>query len=189
MNSIKESFDNLPVAVCFFDKRGVVRLMNRRMLSVGAELLGSGVQTLEELHRALDTPPESIERLDAEMGVYKFPSGTVLRFVERQITDKSGGSYTEVTASDVTRLVTLQQELRKERCSNQSFNLFAVSRQLSALVAETNAGSKRKMFLMTFAIWIGAEVFRTDIQRCAAVGTELSVRTNSGTATRTDRHL
>ena len=49
MNSIKESFDNLPVAVCFFDKRGVVRLMNRRMLSVGAELLGSGVQTLEEL--------------------------------------------------------------------------------------------------------------------------------------------
>ena len=67
MNSIKESFDNLPVAVCLFDKRGVVRLMNRRMLSVGAELLGSGVQTLEELHRALDTPPESIERLDAEM--------------------------------------------------------------------------------------------------------------------------
>lgn len=45
------------------------------------------------------------------------------------------------------------------------------------------------MFLMTFAIWIGAEVFRTDIQRCAAVGTELSVRTNSGTATRTDRHI
>ena len=123
MNSIKESFDNLPVAVCFFDKRGVVRLMNRRMLSVGAELLGSGVQTLEELHRALDTPPESIERLDAEMGVYKFPNGTVLRFVERQITDKSGGSYTEVTASDVTRLVTLQQELRKENARLEDANL------------------------------------------------------------------
>ena len=123
MNSIKESFDNLPVAVCFFDKRGVVRLMNRRMLSVGAELLGSGVQTLNELRRALDTPPESIERLDAEMGVYKFPNGTVLRFVERQITDKSGGSYTEVTASDVTRLVTLQQELRKENARLEDANL------------------------------------------------------------------
>lgn len=123
MNSIKESFDNLPVAVCFFDKRGVVRLMNRRMLSVGAELLGSGVQTLEELRRALDTPPEPIERLDAEMGVYKFPNGTVLRFVERQITDKSGGSYTEVTASDVTRLVTLQQELRKENARLEDANL------------------------------------------------------------------
>lgn len=123
MNSIKESFDNLPVAVCFFDKRGVVRLMNRRMLSVGAELLGSGVQTLNELRRALDTPPETIERLDAEMGVYKFPNGTVLRFVERQITDKSGGSYTEVTASDVTRLVTLQQELRKENARLEDANL------------------------------------------------------------------
>ena len=81
------------------------------------------MQTLEELHRALDTPPESIERLDAEMGVYKFPSGTVLRFVERQITDKSGGSYTEVTASDVTRLVTLQQELKKENARLEDANL------------------------------------------------------------------
>ena len=93
------------------------------------------------------------------------------------------GGSAKAPASSTSR------SLEKERCSNQSFNLFAVSRQLSALVAETNAGSKRKMFLMTFAIWIGAEVFRTDIQRCAAVGTELSVRTNSGTATRTDRHL
>lgn len=46
-----------------------------------------------------------------------------LMFVERQITDKSGGSYTEVTASDVTRLVTLQQELRKENARLEDANL------------------------------------------------------------------
>ena len=32
MDRIKESFDNLPIAACFFDKNGVVRLINRRML-------------------------------------------------------------------------------------------------------------------------------------------------------------
>ena len=47
----------------------------------------------------------------------------MLRFVERQITDKSGGSYTEVTASDVTRLVTLQQELKKENARLEDANL------------------------------------------------------------------
>ena len=32
MDRIKESFDSLPIAACFFDKNGVVRLINRRML-------------------------------------------------------------------------------------------------------------------------------------------------------------
>ncbi len=122
MDPIKESFDNLPVAVCFFDERGVVRLINRRMLNVSAALLGSGVQSLEELRRALDAPPGATERLYAGMGVYRFPDGTVLRFAQRQITDKSGGRLTEVTASDVTRLVTLQQELQKENARLENAN-------------------------------------------------------------------
>ncbi len=36
MNVIKESFDNLPAAVCIFNDKGLVRLMNHRMLMVGA---------------------------------------------------------------------------------------------------------------------------------------------------------
>lgn len=46
MNVIKESFDNLPAAVCIFNDKGLVRLMNHRMLMVGAMFFGSGVQTL-----------------------------------------------------------------------------------------------------------------------------------------------
>ena len=57
MNAIKESFDNLPAAICFFNEKGLVRLMNRRMLAVGAMLLGSGIQTLGELRDALVQPP------------------------------------------------------------------------------------------------------------------------------------
>ena len=29
MDRIKESFDSLPIAACFFDKNGVVRLLTR----------------------------------------------------------------------------------------------------------------------------------------------------------------
>ena len=53
MNAIKESFDNLPAAICIFSSKWLVRLMNRRMLAVGAMLLGSGIQTLGELQAVL----------------------------------------------------------------------------------------------------------------------------------------
>ena len=44
MDRIKESFDNLPIAACFFDKNGVVRLINRRMLAIANWLQKGGFQ-------------------------------------------------------------------------------------------------------------------------------------------------
>ena len=114
MNAIKESFDNLPTAACFFDSKGLVRLMNRRMLDVGAALLGSGIQTLAELHAALAEPPETVAVVDAAMGVYQFPDGVMLRFEEKEILDRYGRPFTQVTAADVTELVALQRELKAE---------------------------------------------------------------------------
>ena len=114
MNAIKESFDNLPTAACFFDRKGLVCLMNRRMLDVGAALLGSGIQTLAELHAALAEPPETVAVVDAAMGVYQFPDGGMLRFEEKEILDRYGRPFTQVTAADVTELVALQGKLKEE---------------------------------------------------------------------------
>ncbi len=114
MNIIKESFDNLPIAVCFFDSRGIVRLVNRRMLAVGAALLGSGIQTLSELRDALAAPPKGVAVLDAAQRIYRFPDGTALRFSEEGITDADGCVYTQVTAADVTELMERQARLREE---------------------------------------------------------------------------
>ena len=111
MNAIKESFDNLPTAICIFSDKRLVRLVSRRMLSVGAMLLGSGIQTLGELQAALAQPPESV-KLDASMpGVYHFPDGSALRFSERKITDRDGQHYTEVIASDVSGLMAVRGQL------------------------------------------------------------------------------
>ena len=58
MNIIKESFDNLPIGICFFDSRGIIRLINKKMLSIGCILLDGGFQTLRELRSALQSLPE-----------------------------------------------------------------------------------------------------------------------------------
>ena len=51
MDRIKESFDSLPIAACFFDENDVVRLVNRRMLAIANWLRKGGIQTLEEIDR------------------------------------------------------------------------------------------------------------------------------------------
>ena len=53
MDRIKESFDSLPIAACFFDKNGVVRLINRRMLAIANWLQKGGIQSLAEMQSAL----------------------------------------------------------------------------------------------------------------------------------------
>ena len=53
MDRIKERFDSLPIAACFFDKNGVVRLINRRMLAIANWLRKGGIQSLAEMRNAL----------------------------------------------------------------------------------------------------------------------------------------
>ena len=114
MNAIKESFDNLPAAICIFSSNGLVRLMNRRMLSVGTMLLGSGIQTLPELLSVLDNPPETITKDASMSGVYHIPDGSALRFSINEITDRDGLHYTEVIASDVSELMAVRAQLDAE---------------------------------------------------------------------------
>lgn len=117
MNAIKESFDNLPAAICIFSSKGLVRLMNRRMLAVGAMLLGSGIQTLGELQAVLKNPPETVTKDAAMPGVYHFPDGSALRFSAHEITDRDGQRYTEVIAADVSELMEVQTENRENGLS------------------------------------------------------------------------
>ena len=79
MDRIKESFDSLPIAACFFDKNGVVRLINRRMLAIANWLQKGGIQSLAEMQSALQAPPASVCCLDPRLRIYRFPDGTALR--------------------------------------------------------------------------------------------------------------
>lgn len=114
MDMIKESFDQLPNAVCFFDARGVIRLINHRMLAIADLLHKNGIQTLEELQHALDMPPAGVCCVDLKLRIYRFPNGRTLRFSKEQITTRAGIPYTQVTACDVTKLMQRQMELKEE---------------------------------------------------------------------------
>ena len=114
MDRIKESFDSLPIAACFFDKNGVVRLINRRMLAIANWLRKGGIQSLAEMRNALHSPPANVRCLDPRLWIYRFPDGKALRFAQEQITTKAGVRYTQITAADVTELIRKQNQLKAE---------------------------------------------------------------------------
>ena len=114
MDRIKESFDSLPIAACFFDGNGVVRLINHRMLAISNFLRKGGIQTLSEMEDALRSPPADVDCLSPQLRIYRLPDGTAMRFAQEKITTKAGIRYTQVTAADVTELIRKQTQLREE---------------------------------------------------------------------------
>lgn len=122
MDRIKESFDNLPIAACFFDKNGVVRLINRRMLAIANWLRKGGIQSLAEMQSALYSPPANVGCLDLRLQIYRFPDGKALRFAQEQITTKAGVRYTQITAADVTELIRKQHQLKAENAKLAEVN-------------------------------------------------------------------
>lgn len=103
-NAIKESFDRLPTAVCFFDRSGGIVLCNRQMYRLSQYLLNSDMQYLEELQKALDSPPKGIMPIAGTENTYRFPDGLVWKFEKADVTDRYGETYIQLTAADVTAL-------------------------------------------------------------------------------------
>ena len=114
MNIIKESFDNLPIGICFFDSRGLIRLINKQMLSIGCVLLDGGFQTLRELRAVLLSPPDCVSVLDEKNTLFRFPGNIILRYEEKQITDGRKNRFTQATFADVSELASRQKELKEE---------------------------------------------------------------------------
>ena len=113
-NAVKEGFDTLPAAICYFDRTGLLRLINHRMQEIAAVLCGCDLQTLTDLEQALHSPGGGVQLRDEAARIYAFPDGTVYHFAVRPIQDKYGIPYTEVMATDVSRLAALHAALQQE---------------------------------------------------------------------------
>jgi|GEM_PF-1107893 len=138
MDRIRESFDSLPVAICFFDKNGVVRLINHRMLMLTDRLRKNGIQTFDELEAALEQPPETVCCLNKELQLYRFFDQSVFQFTEKTIRTKLGIPYTQVTACEVTELLQSQNRLQKEneRLKDANDRLRKLFEQMPDLIRE-----------------------------------------------------
>ena len=63
-NAVKEGFDTLPAAICYFDRNGLLRLINHRMQEISAVLCGRDLQTLTDLEQALHSPGGGVQLRD-----------------------------------------------------------------------------------------------------------------------------
>ena len=145
-NAIKESFDQLPTAVCFFDRDGGVVLCNRQMYRLSQFLLNSDMQYLGEVERALSFPPKGVTALSDTEDTYRFPDKTVWRFEWAAVTDRYGETFVQLTAADVTMLhrtlVQIADDNRKlekdaEKLRRLSENVEAVAREKEQLAAKS----------------------------------------------------
>ena len=145
-NAIKESFDRLPTAVCFFDREGSIVLCNRQMYQLSRYLLDSDMQYLGEVEEALSDLPKGIVRIPEVENTYRFPDKTVWRFEKTEVTDRYGTNYIQLTAADVTELqralVQLTDDSRKleedsEKLKQLSDNVGALAREKELLAAKS----------------------------------------------------
>ncbi len=138
MDRIKESFDSLPTAVCFFNAQGIIRLINHKMLSVLTLFHKNGLQTLAELDAVLQNPPADVACLNSLLQLYQFPDGRILRFQKKSIRTRDGDSYTELTAADVTELIRKQNQLQEENAKLEEANerMRKLFEQMPAIIRE-----------------------------------------------------
>lgn len=146
-NAIKESFDRLPTAVCFFDRTGSIVLCNRQMYQLSRQLLDSDMQYLGEVEEALSALSNGIVQIPDVENTYRFPDKKVWRFEKTEITDRYGESYIQLTAADVTELqralVQLTDDSRKleevsEKLKQLSGNVGALAREKERLDAKSS---------------------------------------------------
>lgn len=83
-SSIKEGFDDLPAAVCYFTPDGIIRLCNRQMFRVYRALSGRDLQSLEELHQQVWAPTHG-RRVDGKNPSFVLPDGTCWLYSEQTV--------------------------------------------------------------------------------------------------------
>lgn len=146
VNAIKESFEQLPTAVCFFDNLGGIVLCNRQMYRLSQYLFQSDMQYLGEVKIALASPPDGVVRLSDMEDTYRFPDKTVWQFEWTKVTDRYGEVYTQLTAADITELhralVQLADDNRKldedaKKLRELSENVEAVAKEKELLAAKS----------------------------------------------------
>lgn len=134
-NSVKEAFDNLPSGICFFDRNGVLTLCNRKMYSLILEFTGKDPQSLEELMDLMEKSPSVVQK---EPLMYLAEDDTVWRVTVEKVATQDGETYTQIIASDVTKLYRKTRELEEnnialkeygKRLRRLSSDILAVTRE------------------------------------------------------------
>lgn len=140
-SSIKEGFDDLPAAVCYFTPDGIIRLCNRQMFRVYRALSGRDLQSLEELHQQVWAPTHG-RRVDGKNPSFVLPDGTCWLYSEQTVFGEGVRPHVECIFSEVTDLQRQRQELLRQ---NQA--LLRMNRELRRLSENVQEMTREKEIL------------------------------------------
>ena len=113
--SIREALDNLPNGLCFSDENGMPLLTNRRMYQLAEEATGKFCRNAEVMWREVSgfEGQNGIVRLHNEdFPTFHWNDGKIWQFSRTELTLQNR-SYIQTTATDITRLYRLTEELEK----------------------------------------------------------------------------
>ena len=171
-NVIKESFDQLPTATCFFDSTGGVVLCNRRMYELSQYLLHSSIQYLAEAEQALASPPDGVVPIAHAENTYQFPDQTIWKFEKRIVTDRYKETYTQLTAADVTQLhqALTQFAIDNHKLAQDAEKLKELSKTVEAVAREKEAFAAKSAMHDSLAscITVTKQFLAGDLDRISA---------------------
>ena len=113
-NSIKEAFDNLPTGVCFFNDAGIAILCNKAMQRFSFSVCGRDVQIITDIEECFADDFLPMGGVIKEGTTFVLPDGMVWKLAKRSFTHESCNTYTEYTATNITKLYNTREELKQE---------------------------------------------------------------------------
>lgn len=112
--SIKESFDNLPTGVCFFNEAGLPVLCNHAMQRFSFSVCGKDVQFITDLENCFADGFVPVTGARKDGKVFTLPDGSAWQLEKRSFIHESGNCYTQLIATDVTEFQKNRVELTRE---------------------------------------------------------------------------
>ena len=105
-NAIRHTVDTLPTGIVIGDEDGTVLLSNLRMTGLCRSLTGELLNDTERFWKA-------IERACFREHLFRIPDGDIWQFARSRIT-LEGAEYVQITASDMTELYSVTEELTEK---------------------------------------------------------------------------
>ena len=145
--SIKEAFDNMPSAVCFFNEEGLPILCNYQMHKFSFDVNGRDVQYISDLEDMLNEDFVPSKGVMHSGKLFVLPDGSAWKLEKQHITDvsRTENIYTQFTAVNVTDLENNRAELIRENAQLRrvqadlkrlSANVVAITREEEILNAK-----------------------------------------------------
>ena len=138
--SVKESFDNLPSGICFYEESGLLRLANVQIKELCMKVTGKPLLSGAEFWNTLTAgqPIEPNERIASDKTpMIRTDDGKVYSF-ERIEHETDGKKVCEIVATDITRKYELSEDLSKKNKELAALNrrMRVYGENIQALTAE-----------------------------------------------------